>query len=292
MNIQASLRRQLLSRSGPRALVISNLARYRDQVARSSAQVSIHCYAQASDRQLHPAAIPARTSACMRREHTSPVYSSTSEAPARILAYASPPLITPPHPTSGTFPFVRRYMSASTSVDAAITGAPDRPPASAAAAAPRIHGGLETVVFEMTRPSTAGDFEVTTAAMSARSAMDRSGAILISSGGCGWGGGAAGGGECGFEAEAMADRTRLMTSVSSLRPCKLRRPAFMLAALMLSQAGTTTIYMHVDDTKSDSSSAGVTPEPKRALDIPQHPSWQYPAAKSRKTLHDGMLSGL
>ena len=49
--------------------------------------------------------------------------------PARILAYASAPLLTPPTPMMGRRPLVRRYMSRSTSVEGSIRGAPDSPPA-------------------------------------------------------------------------------------------------------------------------------------------------------------------
>ncbi len=54
-------------------------------------------------------------------------------SPARIFLYASSPLATPPQPTSGTLPPVRRYRSDSAAVDSGNSGGPDRPPASWAA---------------------------------------------------------------------------------------------------------------------------------------------------------------
>ena len=49
--------------------------------------------------------------------------------PARILAYASRPEPTPPTPMMGSFPFVSRYRSRSTSVDISNRGRPLSPPA-------------------------------------------------------------------------------------------------------------------------------------------------------------------
>ena len=62
--------------------------------------------------------------------YTSPVYNSTSDAPARIFAYAWLPELTPPHPTKGILPLVRAYMSCRTCVDRSKRGAPDSPPVS------------------------------------------------------------------------------------------------------------------------------------------------------------------
>ena len=85
-----------------------------------------------------------------------------------------------PAPTRGKSPAVSANMRASTAVDGAISGAPDRPPVSLAWALFK-DCGRAMVVFETIRPSSAPARAI--AAMSARSSSSRSGAIFNSSGG-------------------------------------------------------------------------------------------------------------